>query len=128
MRTPIVLLLVLVALAATASAASATVTSVYTGAPSRTLTATSDENGDSIAVTCPGSSLLVNGADPTSGALPCSGASSAGTLVVNGNGGTDTVDVTGISELATVTVTVDGGDGDDDLRGVSLASNGYVVT
>ena len=125
MRTPLAGLLAVVALLAAAPAASAVITSTYDGA-SDTLTVTSDGSGDTIVVTCPAANLLINGATPPSGALPCSG--SVGTLVLIGNGGGDTLDVSGISALPIGTVTVDGGEGDDDLRGVPLTSNGYVVT
>ncbi len=125
MRTPIVVLLAVAALAVTAPVASAAVSSTYDPS-SDTLTVTSDENGDTIVVTCPAANLLINGAAPPSGALPCSG--SVGTLVLIGNGGADTLDVSGISALPIGTVTLDGGEGDDDIRGVPLTSNGYVVT
>ena len=73
--------------------------------------------------------MLVNGANPDTGPLPCTGGSSAGTLVLNGNGGADTLDVTGVQPGAAIgTVTLDGGEGDDNLTGVYVAGPSAVVS
>ena len=128
MRSPVLALpLALAAVAGLAPTASAAVTSTFDGT-AKLLTITSDGAGDTIAVTCPAAALLVNGAAPPSGALPCSGSNSAGKLRLVGNGGVDTLDVSGVDELALGEVTLEGGDGDDELRGAALLSNGYIVT
>src|SRR5829696_7036372 len=127
MRIPAVVILAAAALAGTVPAASATVSSTFDGA-TRLLTVTSDAEGDTIVVSCPASALLVNGAAPPSGPLPCSGGGSAAAITLVGNGGVDTLDVSGLEELPLGEVTVEGGDGDDDIRGASLPSNGYIVT
>ncbi len=129
MRIPMIAIAGAAVCAATATPASATVDSTYEGAPSRTLTVTSDGAADTIVVSCVSNALKVNGADPpTSGPRPCSGPTSAGTLIVRGNGGGDTIDVTGVADQPIGTVTVEGGDGDDRLTGVLMGSSGYVVT
>jgi hypothetical protein len=129
MRTPTVVILATAALAAVAPPASATITSAYTPAPSRTLTVTSNGDGDTITLSCPSSTMLVNGANPDTGPLPCTGGSSAGTLIVIGNGGADTLDVTGVEPNAAVgAVTLDGGEGDDSLTGVYVAGPDAVVS
>ncbi len=128
MRIPTVVLLAAAALAVQAAPASATITSVYTPAPTRTLTVTSDGAGDTIALSCPGSAMLVNGANPDTGFLPCTGGSSAGTLVLIGNGGADTLDMTGIGNAAVGSISLDGGADDDELRGVYVAGPTTVVS
>ena len=124
---PVVAVLAAAALAGLAQTADAAITSTFDG-PTKSLTVTSDAAGDTIVVTCPGSSLLVNGAAPPSGALPCSGVGAAGKIRLVGNGGVDTLDVDGVEELALGEVTLEGGDGDDQIRGAPLFSNGYIVT
>ncbi len=129
MRTPTVVILATAALAAVAPPASAAITSAYTPAPDRILTVTSNGDGDTITLSCPSSNMLVNGANPDTGALPCTGGSSAGTLIVYGNEGADTLDVTGVQPNAAVgTVTLDGGGGDDSLTGVYVAGASAVVS
>ncbi len=114
------------ALAATAAPAPAALTSTYSGAPARILTINSDEAGDSIVVTCEGG-IKVNDAPPPSGTVACT---EVFTLLVNGNGGADALDVSRIDpgDVNIGTTTLDGGDGDDEVRGVSFPSNGYVET
>jgi hemolysin type calcium-binding protein len=124
MRIGLVGVLSIVALALAAPAAPAAINSTY-DVGSKTLTITSDESGDTIVVTCPAGGLLVNGANPPSGPLTCSAPS---TLILTGNGGADTLDVSGISKASIGTVSLDGGEGDDDIRGVFFGSNGIVVT
>ena len=98
------------------------------GAP-HILTVTSDDAGDTIDVTCGSGGLLVNGAPPPSGALPCTGGASPSTLILIGNGGGDTLDVDAAEEdLSAGTITVDAGDGDDILRGEYLGFNSGPVT
>jgi hypothetical protein len=90
MRRSLIGVLSFLALALVAPAgASAAVSSTF-DVPTDTLIVSSDESGDTIVITCPAANLLVNGAPPSSGALPCSGAPAAGALVLNGNGGGDT--------------------------------------
>jgi Ca2+-binding RTX toxin-like protein len=127
MRISTVVLLSATAFAAAAAPASGAVVSGYDAATD-TLTVTSDAAADTVAVTCPAASLLVNGANPSTGALACTGGPAPATVLVLGNGGNDTLDVSGLEEKSFTAVTVDGGDGDDEVTGVYLASNGQVVT
>ena len=49
--------------------------------------------------------------------------------MVNGNGGADTLDVSGVQPGAAIgTVTLDGGEGDDNLTGVYVAGPSAVVS
>jgi hypothetical protein len=128
MRTPLAFILATAALAAAAPAASAAITSAYVGVPERTLTVTSDDVGDTIVITCPAGALLVNGADPQTGLLPCTGSTSASIVKLIGNGGADTLDVSALDGTGAGTISLDGGDGDDDLRGVFIGSNGITVS
>src|SRR5688500_2065510 len=93
MRTHAVDILAAAALAGIVPAASATVRSTFARG---TLTVTSDADDDTIVVSCPARALLVNGAAPPSGPPPCGGGGSAGTLRRAGNGGVDTLDVSGV--------------------------------
>ncbi len=124
MRIPTALILGAAAFAAATAPASGAVTSTY-AAGTDTLTVESDAAADTMVVACQANALLVNGANPTSGALPCSAPS---TVVVLGQGGSDTLDVKGLEGQAYGAVTADGGDGDDQVTGVYLASNGQVVS
>ena len=128
MRIPTVVLLTTAIVAVAATPAAATVQSAF-DYPSRTLTVTGDGAADTITVTCGPSNMLINGAPvPGMYPAPCSGSGGVGTLNVQANGGNDTVDVKGIEGAIAGTVTVDGGDGDDQLAGVNLTSNGQTVT
>ncbi len=127
MRSALVGVISLFALAIAAPGAAAAVSSSFDGG-SKTLTVTSDAGSDTIAVTCPVANLLVNGANPSSGALPCFGVGAPSALVLVGNGGADTLDVSALEGLTLNTVSLDGGEGDDDLRGVYLASTTQVVS
>jgi hypothetical protein len=126
MRLASTVLLVSAGLAVAAPAASATITSSY-DAPSHTLTINSDDASDTIAVSCAAGQLKVNDATPPHGAIACG---TPGTLILNGNGGADTLDVSALAgaSVALGTTRLDGGEGDDDVRGVYFGSNGYVVT
>jgi Ca2+-binding RTX toxin-like protein len=127
MRIPTVVLLITAALAMSAGPAAAAVTSAF-DFPSRTLTVTGDGEADTITVTCGASSMLINGAPPQSGGnAPCQNAGAVGTLLIDGLGGNDTIDVKGIEGAIAGTVTITGGDGDDQLAGVTLTSNGQTV-
>lgn len=125
--TPLrVLVLAGLALAAGAAPASAAISSTYTGAPSRILTITSDDAADTVVVTCD-AGIKVNDAPPPSGALTCT---EVYTLLVNGNGGADVLDVSQFDpgDVNIGTTTLDGGDGDDDVRGIGFGSSGYFET
>jgi hypothetical protein len=126
MRTFLALLLASAGLVVAAPAASAAITSAY-DAPTKTLTVTSDDAADTIAITCATGQLKVNAATPPHGAIACG---TPGTLILNGNGGADTLDVSGLAAGGTsLGITrLDGGEGDDDVRGVFFGSNSYVVT
>jgi hypothetical protein len=96
--------------------------------PSRTLTVTGDGAADTVTVTCGASSMLINGTPPqTGGNAPCQNAGAVGTLLIDTLGGNDTSDVKGIEGAIAGTVTITGGDGDDQLAGVNLMSNGQTV-
>ena len=123
MRIGLSVVVSIVALALVTPAAPAALSSTYNG-PTKTLTVTSDGAGDSMVVTCPGANLLVGGADPPGGAIKCGEPS---TLILIGNGGADTLDVSTVKEGSIGNITLDGGDGDDDITGVFFGSNGNDV-
>jgi Ca2+-binding RTX toxin-like protein len=89
------------------------------------LTVESDAAADTMTVACVGGTLRINGGDPDDGPLACA---VPGSVLVYGYGGNDTIDVKGLETQAYSAVTADGGDGDDALTGVYLASNGQVVS
>jgi len=94
-----------------AAPAHATITASFV---SQVLTVTSDDAGDTMVFTCPSGAILLNGANPTGANLPCSAINS---LVVLGNGGADTIDVSGLDASSVHGIAVDAGDGDDVVTG-----------
>src|SRR5688500_6094128 len=104
MRFPSALILGVAAFAAATAPASGAVVSNYAPATD-TLTVTSDAAADTIVVTCQANALLINGGNPTSGALACTVPS---TVLLYGNGGNDTLDVKGLEGLAFGAVAADG--------------------
>ena len=95
-----------------AAPAHATVTSSFMFG---TLTVTSDDAADTIVLTCPAGDILINGADPNGASLQCSAIIDH--VVVLGNGGDDTIDVSGLAASAVEAISVDAGDGDDHVTG-----------
>ena len=117
MRSRPLALLVLLPVLAAAPEASATVTSTFSMG---TLTVNSDDAGDQITVTCNAitNKVLVNGANPPSGELACNGVTGLGTILVNGNGGNDLIDISGLAADTVIgDSSADGGAGDDQLEG-----------
>ncbi len=80
---------------------------------SQVLTVTSDDAGDTMVLSCPAGNVLLNGANPN-GVIPCSAVNN---LVVLGNGGADTIDVSGLESSSVKGISVDAGDGDDLVTG-----------
>jgi hypothetical protein len=117
---PLAVLLVIVAALVCAPAASAAVTASFA---SSKLTLTSDEAGDQIIVACVADKVLVNGANPPApvGELPCSGgAKSLGSILVEGNGGDDRIDISGLeADTGLGSSSVDGGAGNDEITGMN---------
>ncbi len=120
MRARLVGLSVLLTLVA-APDASATVTSSFS---TGTLTVNSDESGDQINLACVSNVVLLNGANPPSGELLCEGGSTTlGRFVVNGNGGADAIDVSGLlADSSLGDSSADGGAGDDQVEGFQIPS------
>ncbi len=79
------------------------------------LTVTSDDSGDTIVLTCPAGNILINGADPNGAMLACSAIIDK--VVVLGNGGDDTIDVSGLAASDVEGIGVDAGDGNDHVTG-----------
>ena len=68
--------------------------------------------------------MLVNGANPDTGPLPAPAPRPRERWSLIGNGGADTLDVTGVAAQRHLgTITLDGGDGDDSLAGVYIAGD-----
>jgi Ca2+-binding RTX toxin-like protein len=107
--------LVLALAIGTPGLAQATVTSSFNAG---SLTVASDA-GDSIVVTCSGvgGTVLVNGANPGTGAVACALVTQ---LSITGGPGANTIDIQGVTSGSYTTLTsrnVDGGGGDDVLQG-----------
>ena len=76
-------------------------------------------------VSCESGALLVNGTNPTGSSVPCSAISS---LVINGGGGDDVIDILGVAGSTVKGVVVDGGDGNDRIgsSGFTTGNTGLV--
>lgn len=109
----------LVAMVAMALPAAAAVTGTVGNG---VLTITTDAPADAIAVTCVGSVVKVNGADPTSGSTFCSAITS---IVVTSGTGANAINlslVTTGNGFTTMTgAIINGGDGDDTIQGSLFA-------
>ena len=120
------LALAVLALGVTAGPASAAITSTYA---SGTLTVTGNGADDTVAITCTGTTVRVNGANPDTGSLACSTPDS---IVADGGGGADTLEVVsppGPSKFPALdSTTLAGGEGSDELTGDYIGSPGYVGT
>ncbi len=86
-----------------------------------TLTLSGDATGETVAITCPAGNLLINGADPSSGPLPCAAIGLIHLELGDGNDIADLSAVQGPAFLATLETRVDGGNGDDVINGSAFA-------